>query len=263
MQSESNKSTIVMVSAIISASGAIIAALIGLGGPVIEALVQKQTPPPAIHSAASLPFTLEPSSASTMELAASVPATHPSETEPTSATPTLTAPASPEASPIITALTYTPPPAATSTHTPTATVTSTPPARLEEYTHAAGIGAGIFADAYYTDGNEPVKKNKINSLYPDIQWIDRSSTVGGCTKAKYTADLIWFNAGGPTQLTLKGSPVGEVFAATGKHGYILNLVIDENAELCVSPIPDAGFRIVLGPDMLFHYESFCYRGYCK
>jgi len=124
------------------------------------------------------------------------------------------------------------------------------------------IGSGIFSQVTYSDGLAPFTQQELNTSHSRLQLINPDTTSDGCGVAVYNVEKIWFGAASRTTLMVNGSPVGEVYAGTGKHGYIVNLTIRVNDRICVNPVPPGGFHINFGPDLYYHYDSYCYRGHC-
>lgn len=127
---------------------------------------------------------------------------------------------------------------------------------------AESIGTGVFENATYSDGNAEFTDEKLNGSYYRILPINSKTTSSGCGISIYKASEVWFGSARKTTLYINGTAVGETYFGTGKHGHIIPVSIEVGDELCVSPIPPDGFLIYIGPDTYYHYDSFCYRGYC-
>lgn len=126
----------------------------------------------------------------------------------------------------------------------------------------ASIGTGVFAQATYSDGNATIDENSI-SQHLDIQRIWPNSNPDGCAVAQFDTDRLWIGSARRAAVTVNETVIGEVLSATGKHGYIVNFQIHRGDRICIAP-PDTvyGFHIVFGPDLYYHYDSYCYRGNC-
>jgi len=125
-----------------------------------------------------------------------------------------------------------------------------------------GIGTGIFEQATYSDGNAPFSQQELNSSHFEIQLLNPDTISNGCGTSWYSVNEVWFGGASKTTLYLNGTAVGEIFQGVGKHGYMIPLSVNAGDELCVNPVPPGGFHMNLGADIYYHYDSFCYRGYC-
>lgn len=136
------------------------------------------------------------------------------------------------------------------------------PFRLHQVTT---IGTGQTAQGSFSDGMEPYSEDWLwRNNHFRIQRIRREENSSGCAAATYDANKVWLSVGAPATLSINGAAVGTVTNITAKqqHGYIVNLTVHAGDTLCVSPIPSSGFHIIFGPDLYYHYDSYCYRGYC-
>jgi len=151
------------------------------------------------------------------------------------------------------------PPATQSAATPEPTIFSSAPLLSHKI---KGIGTGIFEKATYSDGSAQFSQQELNSSHFEIQLINPDTTSNGCSTSWYTVNEVWFGGASKTTLYLNGTAIGELFQGVGKHGYMIPLSVNAGDELCVNPIPPGGFHMNLGADIYYHYDSFCYRGYC-
>ena len=130
---------------------------------------------------------------------------------------------------------------------------------------AVSIGAGVFANATFSDGLAPYTENWLwENNHFNIQRIRREEQPSGCDTSGYEASKVWFGAGSQATVTVNGAEVGTITLITPKqrHGYIVDLTLYVNDQICMSPIPASGFHIIFGPDVYYHYDSYCYRGNC-
>jgi hypothetical protein len=116
-----------------------------------------------------------------------------------------------------------------------------------------------------SDGLAPYDENWLwaNNHF-NIQRIRREENPDGCGIAEYQVSKIWIGAAAVTKVTVNGEEVGTINKITPrqKHGYIAVVSLNIGDKLCVSPIPPAGFQIVIGPDVYYHHDTYCYRGNC-
>jgi hypothetical protein len=124
------------------------------------------------------------------------------------------------------------------------------------------VGSGVFSQASYSDGSASYSQAEISGSHSRIQMINPDTTSNGCGIAYYNADVVWFSAARKSTLLLNGTPVGETYLGLGNHGYMIALTVKIGDELCIEPVPEDGFHINLGPDIYYHYDSYCFRGNC-
>ena len=127
------------------------------------------------------------------------------------------------------------------------------------------IGTGVFGKATFSDGQAPNDENWLwaNNHF-NIQRIRREENPDGCGSAQYQVNKIWIGVAAIAKVTVNGSEIGTITTITPlqRHGYIVDVSLNVGDKICVSPIPDAGFQIVFGPDIYYHHDSYCYRGNC-
>ncbi len=130
---------------------------------------------------------------------------------------------------------------------------------------ATSIGTGVFAKATFSDGQAPYDEDWLwaNNHF-NIQRIRREEQPDGCGTAQYQANKIWIGVGNVARITVNGAEIGTITAITPlqEHGYIVDVSLNIGDRICATPIPDAGFHILLGPDIYYHHDSYCYRGNC-
>ena len=124
------------------------------------------------------------------------------------------------------------------------------------------VGTGVLSQGTYSDGMAPFSETD-TGYYSNIQRIRIEENPDGCAIADYTVDKIWFGSAVRTNLTINGSVVGMINGPTGKHGYIFNVNINRGDIVCVTYFEPSGFQIIFGPDIYYHYDSYCYRGHCN
>jgi len=142
---------------------------------------------------------------------------------------------------------------------PTSSIASAAPFR--EHKPTPIVGTGVLAQGTYSDGMAPFSETDIAS-HLNIQRIRLEENPDGCGVAFLNADKIWFGSSVKTTLTINGVSVGTINGPTGKHGYIFNVHINVGDKICVTYFEPSGFQIIFGPDLYYHYDSYCYRGNC-
>lgn len=148
---------------------------------------------------------------------------------------------------------------------PPATQHPQEPAKPLRQHNQTSIGTGVFRQVTYSDGQEPLTEVWLQeSGHIDIQRMRREEYPDGCAISSYDVKLVWVAAGERAQVTVSGSTVGEITYITEKqrHGYVAPLSLREGDRICVVPIPASGFHFIFGPDVYYHYDSYCYRGHC-
>jgi hypothetical protein len=65
-----------------------------------------------------------------------------------------------------------------------------------------------------------------------------------------------------TSITINGEPIADLSVPTGRHGYIFEWPLQAGDQICVTEFNAAGFHLIFGPDLYYHYDSYCYRGHC-
>ncbi len=157
---------------------------------------------------------------------------------------------------------------------PPPTVTPIPPTPTPIPTNSFGpyrpqqvtnIGSGIFANVTYSDGFAEYSQDWLaaNNRF-NIQRIRAEEQPNGCGIAGYGVNKVWIGTASQATFTVNGSEVGTItnISTKQRHGYMVDLVLNVSDQICISPIPASGFHIVFGPDIYYHYDSYCYRGNC-
>lgn len=130
----------------------------------------------------------------------------------------------------------------------------------EHYTATTGTGA--LSEGTYSDGMQSFSEDWLwANSHRDIQRIRPEEQPSGCDIARYDADKIWIGTSVPTNITVDGESIGYLYQ-TNPLGYIFDYDLKKGEEICVSTVGAAGYHIIFGPDTLFHYDSYCYRGNC-
>lgn len=124
-------------------------------------------------------------------------------------------------------------------------------------------GSGIFSSGTYSDGlaqysyDELLQNNKFN-----IQKFRVEENPDGCGTSYYNVDKIWITGSYGMHFTLNDEDLGTYTAEATKHGYVFTQEIKPGDKLCAVNFGKDGYSIIFGPDMYYHYDSFCFRGYC-
>lgn len=126
----------------------------------------------------------------------------------------------------------------------------------------SAVGTGVFTQVTSSDGNAPYSQDELNTNYYKIIRIRAEENPDGCGVSIYDTDIVWFSGSSNTVFTINGKEIGRLSVNTGKHGYVANWSIKNQDVVCASGYSASGFHIIFGPDMYYHYDSFCYRGYC-
>jgi hypothetical protein len=158
---------------------------------------------------------------------------------------------------------------ATNTRLPTATSSPTlisPPIAgttgpFREHKTTPIVGTGALERGTYSDGMATFGETDITS-HLNIQRIWLPGNPDGCGIAFLDADKLWFGSSVQTALTINDSVVGTINGPTGKHGYVFDITIRRDDKICVTYFEPSGFHIVFGPDIYYHYDSYCHRGNC-
>jgi serine/threonine protein kinase len=141
-----------------------------------------------------------------------------------------------------------------------ATATIAAGTSLRAHTQIA-IGDGIFADATYSDGLAPISPQELGG-YDKIQTINYRETPGGCAAAEYNSPVIWIGGSNGLQIMVNGTAVGTFTAASSPHGFMAKTNIQKGDMVCALNFKPNGYHIVMGPDVYYHYDSYCYRSEC-
>lgn len=133
---------------------------------------------------------------------------------------------------------------------------------FREHKQTPVVGTGVLAQGTYSDGMASFDQTEIYQ-HPSIQIIRLEENPDGCGIALFDANKIWFASAFKTSLSINGIVVGTINVSTNKHGYIFDVKIKAGDKICITYFEPSGYHIVFGPDLYYHYDSYCYRGYCK
>jgi hypothetical protein len=122
-------------------------------------------------------------------------------------------------------------------------------------------GSGIFASVESSDGMAEYKQSDLDFYFKQISMLNGSPN--GCGKAGKVSDYIWFSGIAGSSLIINGEKVGTLNQNTGSHGVLAKYSVQEDDELCAINFGTSGYNIIVGPEILYHYDSYCYRGFCS
>jgi hypothetical protein len=162
----------------------------------------------------------------------------------------------------------TPLPEITPTHNTTPaptdqTETADPPYPIREH-YTITAGEGVLAEGTFSDGLAPYSEEWLweNGRFR-IQVINPHSFPGdGCDVSRHNTTLVWIGGSPGMQFTINDEVVGTYHIVPDPHGYIVRAAIQTGDVLCVTNTSPAGYHVILGPDIYYHYDSYCYRGNC-
>jgi len=131
--------------------------------------------------------------------------------------------------------------------------------------HQVNVGEGIFSEGTFSDGMAPYSEQQLwDDDHFDIQKIRVEEQPDGCDIARYTTELVWIGGVPGMSLLVNGENVGTYTAAAYAHGYVFEYPVQMGDEICaVGFSSSTGFHIIMGPDIYYHYDSYCYRGGCN
>lgn len=132
---------------------------------------------------------------------------------------------------------------------------------FREHKKTPTVGTGILMQGTYSDGMAQYSASDVTG-HLNIQRIRLEENPDGCAVAYFDADKIWFGSAVKTNLTINDEVVGSINGPTGKHGFIFNATIHSGDKICVTYFEPSGFHVIFGPDVYYHYDSYCYRGQC-
>lgn len=126
------------------------------------------------------------------------------------------------------------------------------------------VGTGLFSSATFSDGLASYSEQWLwDNDHHNIQMIRQEEYPSGCDVARYDSELIWIAGTTGMQFTINDEVVGSYSAADFSHGYIVRWPVRMGDTLCAVGFKPIGFGIIIGPDIYYHYDSYCYRGHCK
>jgi hypothetical protein len=126
----------------------------------------------------------------------------------------------------------------------------------------ASVGTGVFAQVTFSDGNAPYSQDDLNTNHFQIYRIRLEENPDGCGVSIYNTNKVWFSSSANTVFTVNGQEVGKLSVSTGRHGFVADWSVKVGDKICAVGYAPSGFHIVFGPDMYYHYDSYCYRGNC-
>lgn len=129
--------------------------------------------------------------------------------------------------------------------------------------YQVNVGDGIFESGTFSDGLAPYDEDWLwaNDHF-DIQRIRQEEYPSGCDVSRYNTNLVWISGSAGMQFTVNDEVVGTYQIADNAHGYMFQWPIHMGDKLCAVNFRSIGFSIILGPDVYYHYDSYCYRGHC-
>jgi len=126
------------------------------------------------------------------------------------------------------------------------------------------VGDGIFAEGTFSDGMAPYSEQWLwDNNHFKIQRIRQEEYPSGCDVSRYNANLIWIAGTTGMQISINDEIVGTYKIADDPHGYIFEWPIHMGDKICAVNFRSVGFMIIIGPDIYYHYDSYCYRGACQ
>lgn len=126
------------------------------------------------------------------------------------------------------------------------------------------VGSGIFETSSFSDGMAEYSYEMMeNENRLNIQRIIQEEYQDGCDIARFDSDVIWITGSKGTKLSINDEIIGEYLIADDPHGYIVSYPVKFGDKICVVDFKPSGFAIFLGPDIYYHYDSLCYRGFCN
>lgn len=126
------------------------------------------------------------------------------------------------------------------------------------------VGDGIFGEGSFSDGLAEYSNDWLRSNdHFDIQRIRQEEYPDGCDISRYNTNLVWISGTSGMQFAVNDEVIGTYQIADDPHGYIFEWPIKMGDKLCAVNFRSVGFSIVLGPDIYYHYDSYCYRWGCK
>lgn len=143
-------------------------------------------------------------------------------------------------------------------------VAESDPEPLREH-YQVVVGEGIFAKGTFSDGMAPHSEQWLwDNDHFDIQRIRLEEQPDGCDVARYNTNFLWISGSPGMSLSINEDNVGEYKIKEDAHGYIFEWPIHMGDRICAVGFSSSiGFQIVIGPDIYFHYDSYCYRGSCR
>lgn len=127
------------------------------------------------------------------------------------------------------------------------------------------VGDGVFDKGTFSDGMAEYSQDWLRANgYDNIQRIRQEEFPSGCDVSRHNTNLIWISGTDGMQFAVNDQVVGTYKAVDDSHGYIFEYSVKFGDKLCVVNYkPATGYAILLGPNIYYHYDSYCYRGNCK
>lgn len=221
----------------LSAAAVIIAAIIGLGVPFAERAADIYFPKPTASPIVVIATDVG------QEPRAIIPTNFPvqsnSDTRPTTSIPT------------------------NSSEAPEQAIDYADPAPIREH-YQVSVGTGPLSSATFSDGLAQYSEQWLwDNDHHNIQMIRQEEYPDGCDIARGNANLMWVGGSTGTQFTVNGELIGTYQAADDPHGYIIEWPVHIGDKLCAVNFKPVGFMIIIGQDIYYHYDSYCYRDHCK
>jgi hypothetical protein len=130
--------------------------------------------------------------------------------------------------------------------------------------YQVNVGDGIFSAGTFSDGLAPYSEQWLwDNNHFKIQRIRPQENPNGCDISRYNTNLVWISGTTGMQFSINDKVVGTYKIADDPHGYILEWAIKMGDKLCAVGFRSIGYSIIIGPDIYYHYDSYCYRGNCK
>ncbi|HMQ32810.1 MAG TPA: hypothetical protein PKD53_18920 [Chloroflexaceae bacterium] len=157
-------------------------------------------------------------------------------------------------------------PSSTPAHSPQSeategTLASSSPVPIRQHQNMS-IGTGAFENTTYSDGLAEIDDTTLATQHYRIQRFRREDNPNGCGTARFTSNVIWFSASMNSTILVNGQEIGRLEIPTGSHGYIFQWPLESGDHICAVGYDTGGYQIIFGPDIYYHYDSYCYRGYC-
>jgi hypothetical protein len=124
------------------------------------------------------------------------------------------------------------------------------------------VGTGVFEQATQSDGLAPFEQSTLDAEYPRAYRLGLDENPDGCDRARFSTKYIWFTGPSGMALTVNDHEIGRLSVAGSSHGYLVYWRLVAGDKVCVENDDSGSARIVVGPDVYRHYDSYCYRGHC-
>jgi hypothetical protein len=125
------------------------------------------------------------------------------------------------------------------------------------------VGDGIFAEGTFSDGLAEYTQDWLwSNGHGDIQQIRIEEYPNGCDISRHNTNLVWISGTSDMKFSVNDEIVGTYKIADNSHGYIFQWPIKIGDKLCAVNFKTIGYSILLGPNIYYHYDSYCYRGNC-